>query len=424
MKVAISTLGCKVNQFESQAMEKLFEESGCEIVPASSQADAYIINTCSVTAESDRKSRQLIRRFKNKNAVIAVCGCFSQIHKEDAAGLGIDVLYGTNDKAGFVKAVIDSVYKNNAVIDVDDVFKRRDFERLPSGRLLGRTRAMLKVQDGCVNFCTYCIIPYTRGVVRSLPMEDAIEQVKHLWDDGCREVVITGIEIASYGRDLKDDSGLVSLTAGICGAVSDMRVRLGSLEPRAITEDFCQRLVRCRNLCDHFHISLQSGSDSVLKRMGRKYDTNRFLESITLLRRYWPGCAITADLIVGFPGETESEFEETLSFIRKCRFSSMHIFPYSKRPGTKAAEMEGQILKAEKERRAFVARQVANEMRKEYLTGCIGKVYPVLFEKGSVGHAPNYVEIKVASEENLKGKVYRTQIISVEDDRLNGRILK
>lgn len=427
MRAAIYTLGCKVNQYESQAMEKMLAERGHEIVSFDSDADVYIINTCSVTAESDRKSRQIIRRARKLNpcALVAVCGCFSQTHREQACVLGADIVFGTNDKERFIESLMSAGEMPEC--NVDNALSRRTFEQLPAGGLEGRTRAMLKVQDGCVNFCTYCIIPYARGPVRSLPFERALQQAEKLCQEGYKEIVITGIEISSYGVDLKDGNDIVSLTKALCAAVPDVRIRLGSLEPRTVTERFCSELKQMHNLCPHFHLSMQSGCDSVLRRMGRKYDTARYYESVQLLRKYFPECSVTTDMIVGFPGETQEEFDMSLEFIRRCAFSSMHIFPYSKREGTKAADMSGQIEKSIKASRARAAAAVAEETKREYLKMCVGSMQEVLFESYedgvAVGHAPNYTQVRVESSENLHGEIRTVRITGNGSDWLTGDIV-
>jgi len=337
MKIAFYTLGCKVNQYETQALEQLFTQRGHELVPFEDAADVYVINTCTVTAVSDKKSRQIIRRARKvaPDAVIAVCGCYPQTHPEDMDALGVDLISGTGDRLGFVELTERAAAERKPINALDNAMKRLDFEVLPAGGLEGRTRAMLKVEDGCVNFCSYCIIPYARGRIRSLPLRQAAEQTKLLAEQGYREIVLTGIEISSWGHDLRDGTSLIDLIEAVCAAAPECRIRLGSLEPRTITEEFCLRAAKLPNLCPHFHLSMQSGCDSVLARMNRKYDTARYFESVSLLRRHFDRPAITTDLIVGFPGETQEEFDQTLSFIQKCAFSAMHVFPYSKRPGTR-----------------------------------------------------------------------------------------
>ena len=382
MKYIISTLGCKVNQYETQAMETLLRQHGHRPAEEGEQADAVIVNTCAVTAESGRKSRQTIRRLKEENpeAVLAVCGCYSQISQEEVAALGAQVIFGAAERKKLVEAVEEAVEKGLGCRCVDKPFQRRDFERLPSGAVAGRTRAMLKIQDGCVNFCSYCIIPYTRGRLRSLPIPEAVEETRRLAGLGYRELVLTGIEVASYGLDLPGRPGLTDLVCAVAEAAGDMRIRLSSLEPTVVTEDFCRRLAAAKRLCRHFHLSLQSGCDRTLKAMNRKYDTAGFYRAVELLREHFPGCALTCDLIVGFPGETEQDHRETLDFIRKCAFESMHIFPYSRRPGTPADSMPGQLENAVKARRAHEAQQIARQMHLDFLRSCIGSRLSVLFE--------------------------------------------
>lgn len=428
MRVGIYTLGCKVNQYETQAMEQELVGRGHTLVDFEDTADAYIINTCSVTAVSDKKSRQMIRRAKKRNpdAVVAACGCYVQTHTQEAAELEIDLIAGTGDRMAFLDLLEQAAAEHEPMQLVDDAFKRRQFEVLPAGGMAARTRAMLKVEDGCVNFCTYCIIPYARGGVRSLPLDIAVAQTKQLREEGYREIVITGIEISSYGHDFKDGTTLIDLLEAISAAAGDMRLRLGSLEPRTITEDFCQHAVKLSNLCPHFHLSMQSGCDETLKRMNRKYDTARYYESVRLLNEYFDHPAITTDLITGFPGETEEEFEQTLAFIEKCAFADMHVFPYSIRPGTPAAKME-QVSGPIKDERAHRASEVAEKMHRDYLSACIGKTYSVLFEQPKdgkySGHAPNYMEVEV-DRDGLHNQVLDVLITGVDNDKLLGEVRK
>ena len=427
MRIAIYTLGCKVNQYETQAMEQELTRRGHEIVPFDGAADAYIVNTCSVTAVSDKKSRQMIRRCRklNEHAVVAACGCYVQTHSDEAAGLGLDLIAGTGDRMAFLDLLEQAAREKEPLTLLDDALHRRAFEVLPAGGMAERTRAMLKVEDGCVNFCTYCIIPYARGPVRSLPKAEAVAQTRRLREEGYRELVITGIEISGWGHDLKNGETLIDLLEAVSEAAGDMRLRLGSLEPRTITEDFCRRAARLANLCPHFHLSMQSGCDDTLRRMNRKYDTARFYESVSLLRQYFDRPAITTDLITGFPGETEEEFAQTLAFIGRCGFAAMHIFPYSVRPGTKAAAMPDQCTAAVKEQRAARAAETAERMKQAYLRGCIGQTYPVLFEQEKnglyVGHAPNYCQVGVRGED-LHNKVLDVKIEEVTVDMLIGEL--
>ena len=405
MKIGFYTLGCKVNQYETQAMEKLLLEQGIEVGDMKDTCDAYIINTCSVTAVADKKNRAVIRRVRRDHpqAVLAVCGCYTQHAADKLENLGIDVVGGSAQRQEFLAKVLEAVETKQSARVLDEALRRRSFEVLPAGGLEGRTRAMLKVQDGCVNFCSYCIIPYTRGPVRSAPLELAVEQAKGLAAEGFREIIITGIEIASWGVDLPGKPQLETLITAVCQAVPDLRVRLGSLEPRVITENFCENMRKLPNLCPQFHLSMQSGCDTVLERMKRKYDTARYLESVELLYRYFPGCAVTTDMIVAFPGETEEEFLQSLAFIQKCRFADMHIFPYSRRPGTPADKMPGQHRNDVKEDRSRRAIAVAEQMSMAYRQAMIGTRQEVLFEEVQdgffTGHAPNYMKIYVKGED-------------------------
>lgn len=426
MKVAIYTLGCKVNQYETQAMEQTLRTKGHTVVDFTEEADAYVVNSCSVTAVSDQKSRQMIHRARKQHpqAVIALCGCYAQTHAEEVRKLDVDLISGTGDREGFISLLEEAVTEKHHIEAIDEAFERRVFEVLPAGGMENRTRAMLKVEDGCVNFCTYCIIPYARGRIRSLAKETAVEQTKQLAQEGYREIVLTGIEISSWGAEFKNGESLIDLIEAICQAAPQVRIRLGSLEPRTITEAFCRRAVKLPNLCPQFHLSMQSGCDATLKRMNRKYDTARYLESVNLLNQYFERPAVTTDLITGFPEETEEEFSQTLDFIRTCGFAQMHIFPYSIRPGTPAAKMT-QVHKSVKEERAHRAAEVAAEMRQAYLQGCVGKTYEVLFEQPKdgkfFGHAPNYMEV-LADGAHLHNVIRNVRIVGTNGDQLLGEI--
>ena len=427
MKIAFYTLGCKVNQYETQALEQLVTQRGHSLVPFEETADAYVINTCTVTAVSDKKSRQVIRRARKSapDAVIAVCGCYPQTHPDDVEKLGVDLISGTGDRTGFVDLLEREWSDRQPITALDDAFSRRTFEPLPAGGLEGRTRAMLKMEDGCVNFCSYCIIPYARGRVRSLPLADCVRQARELEAAGYREIVLTGIEISSWGQDLEGKPELIEAIEAICQGLSpDTRVRLGSLEPRTITPDFCRRAAALPNLCPHFHLSMQSGCDTVLARMNRKYDSNRYYESVKFLHEVYDRPAITTDLIVGFPGETEEEFQQTLDFIQKCAFSAMHIFPYSKRPGTPAAKLPGQVLNAVKEERAHRAAQIARTMQDAYLDSWVGETVPVLFEEERDGlwrgHTTRYCEVTVQSAQPLHNQLRQVRLTGRDGGALQG----
>jgi len=430
MDIAICTLGCKVNQYETQAMESELRRRGHALVAFDERADAYIINTCTVTAVSDHKSRQMIRQAKKRGGVVAVCGCYAQTKPEEIAALEVDLVGGASGRLAFLDDLERLCAQRRAapLVTTGDIMKVRTFEQLPAGGLEKRTRAMLKVEDGCVNFCAYCVIPYARGPVRSLPADRAAAEAARLAAEGYRELVVTGIEISSWGRDLPGRPPLEELIEAICAAAPGCRIRLGSLEPRTVTEAFCRRVSHLHNLCPHFHLSLQSGCDATLKRMARKYDTARYYESVELLRRYFPDPGLTTDLITGFPGETDGEFDQTLAFIRRCAFSAMHVFPYSRRTGTPAADMPDQVPNALKHERARRAIAAAEEMEGAYLRRWVGRELRVLFEEEVPGrpgtwrgHAPNYVEV-YAPGADLHNAERPVQIAAVEGDHLLGEL--
>jgi len=413
MKAAFYTLGCKANQFETQAMERLFVEKGHQLVDFSEKADVYVINTCTVTALADKKSRNAIRRAKSLNplAKLFVCGCFAKIHPEQIQALGVDRVISSGERASVVEYAEDRL----------PAAPQPGFEILPAGGLAGRTRALMKVQDGCQNDCSYCIIPYARGKCRSLPLETALEETKRLRREGYCEIVVTGIEISSYGVDLPGRPTLARLTKGLCEAAEGVRIRLGSLEPRTVTEEFASSLAGLDNLCPHFHLSLQSGSDRVLQAMNRRYTAERYSQSCGTLRKYFPGCAVSTDLIVGFPGETEEDFEGSLRLIKACAITRTHIFPYSVRPGTKAASMPLQVSKEDKRKRCARATEVCAGLSSDYARTFAGKTVSVLFETEkngiSEGYTPEYCRVFVKST----GLHNQTRPVLVE--RADGEIL-
>lgn len=427
MKYTIQTLGCKVNQFETQAMEALLASHGHSSTQAG-DADAVIVNTCAVTAESGRKSRQALRRLlgENPGAVAAVCGCYSQLSPEDAEALGASVIFGSGDRTAFVAAVEKAVSERQRARSVDDPFRRMTLEPLPAGAMDGRTRACMKIEDGCDNFCSYCVIPYARGRVRSMPLDQAAAEAARLEREGFLELVVSGIEISSYGKDFRDGSGLADAVCAIAAAAPRTRIRLGSLEPTVVTEDFCRRLASCGNICPQFHLSLQSGCDRTLAAMRRKYDTARFRQSAALLRDAFPGCALTADLIAGFPGETEEDFDQTLTFLEEIGFAAMHIFPYSARPGTRAAAMPEQVPKAVRAARARRAQRLAGALERGYLQGQVGRTLSVLFETKKdglwQGHSENYCLVRVEGE-NMHGIMRNAKILAVQGQNLVGLAL-
>ncbi len=408
-------------------MERFLTDLGHEIGHFDEECDAYIVNTCSVTAVADKKNRAVIRRVRRDHpgAIIGVCGCYSQHDSQAVNALGVDVIGGSGHREEFIGMLLSALENRQHQESVDIALRRREFEVLPAGGLEERTRAMLKVQDGCVNFCSYCIIPYTRGPVRSAPLELAVSQARELAARGYREIVVTGIEIASWGVDLPGKPEPTVMIEAVCQAVPDLRVRLGSLEPRIVTADFCERLCKLPNLCPQFHLSMQSGCDTVLARMRRKYDTARYYESVCLLNTYFPGCAVTTDMIVAFPGETEEEFRQSLDFIRKCGFADMHIFPYSRRPGTPADKMPGQLGNAVKEERSKAAIAVAEEMSRAYRETLIGTTLDVLFEEADgrycTGHAPNYVKV-YAKGEHLHNEIRTVTVTDCYKDGVLGTL--
>ncbi len=443
MRFAFYTLGCKTNQYETQAMERLLLDMGHEIGHFDESCDGYVINTCSVTAVADKKNRAVIRRCRRDNpgATIAVCGCYSQHDADAVRVLGVDVIGGSANRQEFVELLVRAAESKTMslrtspqscpamtgdYVSVDNALRRREFEVLPAGGLEERTRAMLKVQDGCVNFCSYCIIPYTRGPVRSAPLEAAVAQTRFLAEKGYREIVVTGIEIASWGQDLPGKPEPALLIEGVAKAAPDLRIRLGSLEPRIVTEEFCQKMAALPNLCPQFHLSMQSGCDTVLQRMRRKYNTARYYESVRLLKEHFPGCAITTDMIVAFPGETEEEHRQSLDFIQTCGFAAMHIFPYSRRPGTPADRMPQQHDNATKERRSREAIALAEQMRRAYEAAMVGTVHEVLFEEAQgacfTGHARNYVRVYAPGRE-LHNQIRQVKITGVCKDGVLGEIL-
>ena len=421
MRIGIYTFGCKVNQTESAAMGALLREKGHEIVDFHAPAEVYLINTCAVTGESARKARQMIRQAKRRGGKVAVCGCYAQIEADAVRALGADLVGGSGDRSAFVEHL-----ETMTAIDIDNPFQRQGFELLPAVGESSRTRTFLKVEDGCHNFCTYCIIPYARGSVRSMPLDEAVKAAQSLAAEGYLEIVLTGIELSSWGRDLSGRPPLETLLCAICAAVPAVRIRLGSLEPRTVTEAFCEALVPHANLCPHFHLSLQSGCDRTLAAMGRKYDTARYAESVRLLRQYFDNPAITTDLITGFPGETEADFAQTLDFLAACGFAAMHVFPYSKRTGTPAATMPQQWSEAVKAQRAAQARSLASRTGAAYLQAHVGRELEVLFEqeKGgrSEGHTTNYLRVQVEApvERNSRRRVL---ITGVSGESLTGKLL-
>lgn len=421
MKVALHNLGCKVNAYETEAMQELLEENGYEIVPFKEGADVYVINTCTVTNMADRKSRQMLHRAKKMNpeAIVVAAGCYVQA-KEQTGEIDecIDIVIGNNKKKELIE-ILDQYCKERqgvkkAIIDINHT---KEYEEMHLSKTAEHTRAYIKVQDGCNQFCTYCIIPFARGRVRSRGKEDVIREVKDLAANGYQEVVLTGIHLSSYGVDLEGEN-LLSLILAVNEVEGIKRIRLGSLEPRIITEEFVQTISSLEKMCPHFHLSLQSGCDETLRRMNRRYNTEEYYEKCQLLRKYFENPALTTDIIVGFPGETEEEFEKSKAFVDKVDFYETHIFRYSKRAGTKAAVMENQVPEQTKTDRSNVLLALDKEKRSKYEAFFIGKTVEVLMEESvqiegktvQVGHTKEYVKIGIESESNLQNQLINVRI--------------
>lgn len=427
----IITLGCKVNQYESEAIEEIFEQKGFE--RKEKNADIYVINTCTVTNMSDRKSRQMISRARKDNpeAIIAVMGCYSQVKPEDVAKIdGVDIVLGSRNKEEVVELCEEMLQNKEAIDQVISVSEEKTFEELEISNQTEMTRAYMKIQDGCNMYCSYCLIPYARGNVVSREMDSIIKEAERLADNGFKEIVLTGIHVASYGKDFDDDISLIDVIENV-GKVSGIeRIRLSSMEPRHITRDFLDRMRATNKACDHFHLSLQSGSDDVLKAMNRKYDTAMFKEKIDLIREVFPNAGLTTDIIVGFPGETEENHKETMDFVNKIKFSKTHLFKYSPREGTRAAKMDKQINGKIKKDRLHDLEKIEEANRKEFLEKQIGKTLSVLFEEKSdmdgfkSGYSTNYLRVNVRDLSIASNEIYDVKITARKDDELIGEISK
>ncbi len=427
MKFCFATLGCKVNQFETQALAQLAQSRGHVLVKA--DADVCILNTCTVTSSGDHKNLRALHKLQKEHprAVIALCGCFAQTEPERAAALdGVDIVCGTADRAAVLTLCEQAVRSRQQVCTVSDISRQREFELLPAGILPGHTRALLKVQDGCDNYCTYCIIPYARGHVRSLPLQHAVSQARQLERNGVREIIVTGIEIASYGRDLPERPDLVDLTAAICGAVPSVRIRLGSLEPRIVTQTFCDTLRQYDNLALHFHLSLQSGCDATLQRMHRRYTCAQYLDCVRRLRAAFPTCSITTDVITGFPGETQAEFDRTKAFLQQCAFAAIHVFPYSERAGTAAAAMPDSIPQDVRASRADELRRLSAQMGQDFLQQFIGKTIPVVLEHSRAdsqpAHGKWHFSVTLPPDSGMQGGEVSVKLTAIHKNGLRGII--
>lgn len=428
-KAALHNLGCKVNAYETEAMQHLLEEAGYEIVPFTQKADVYVINTCSVTNMADRKSRQMLHKAKKNNpdSIVVAAGCYVQTsEKEVLNDLSVDIVIGNDRKHDLVRLLeeysLDSV--NDTVDDIND--GKHDFEELFIDQTKEHTRAFIKVQDGCNQFCSYCIIPYARGRVRSRRFENVIAEVERLAANGFKEVVLTGIHLSSYGVDFEEATGLLELIQAVNAVKGIERIRLGSLEPKIVTEHFASELSKLDKICPHFHLSLQSGCDETLKRMNRKYTTKEYERGCELLRKYFVHPAITTDVIVGFPGETEEEFEQTKAYLEHIHFYEMHIFKYSKRKGTRAAVMPDQIGEQIKAARSEKLITLGHDMSKEFRKFYIGKNEEVLFEEKAVigdkeyfvGYTKEYVKVAKKTDENLENQMVSGRISGMLTDEI------
>lgn len=428
-KAALHNLGCKVNAYETEAMQHLLEEAGYEIVPFTQKADVYVINTCSVTNMADRKSRQMLHKAKKNNpdSIVVAAGCYVQTsEKEVLNDLSVDIVIGNDRKHDLVRLLeeysMDSV--NDTVDDIND--GKHDFEELFIDQTKEHTRAFIKVQDGCNQFCSYCIIPYARGRVRSRRFENVIAEVERLAANGFKEVVLTGIHLSSYGVDFEEATGLLELIQAVNAVKGIERIRLGSLEPKIVTEHFASELSKLDKICPHFHLSLQSGCDATLKRMNRKYTTKEYEKGCELLRKYFVHPAITTDVIVGFPGETEEEFEQTKAYLEHIHFYEMHIFKYSKRKGTRAAVMPDQIDEQVKAARSEKLIALGHDMSKEFRKFYIGKNEEVLFEEKAVigdkeyfvGYTKEYVKVAKETDENLENQIVSGRISGMLTDEI------
>lgn len=413
-KAAIHTLGCKVNTYESDAMRELLLDAGYEMVPFSEKADVYIVNTCSVTNVADHKSRQMLHRAKKQNpdAILVACGCYVQTATEEAKkDAGIDILIGNNQKKDLIYLLGQFEKEKESACCISDISKDTEYEALSVSAPSGHTRAFLKVQDGCNQFCSYCIIPYARGRIRSRAPQDVYDEVKQLSQNGFQEIVLTGIHLSSYGKEIGTD--LLSLIEKIHTIDGIRRIRLGSLEPGIITDEFVSRLSSLKKVCPHFHLSLQSGSDTVLKRMNRHYTSAEYLEKCRILRKYYTDPALTTDIIVGFPGETQEEFEDSCKIVRQAGFADVHIFKFSRRSGTPADKMPDQITEARKTERSHALSKVCAGVRGEFLSCYEGRKVEVLFEKSNEkdgvryyeGYTPEYLRVCMQSAEDLKNQI-------------------
>lgn len=423
-------MGCKVNQYETNAMAQKFIEAGYEVVQFSELADIYIVNTCTVTSIADRKSRQMLRRAKeiNPNSVLVACGCYAQVAADEIRKIKeVDLIIGNNEKKDIIEIIENFKMNQDAITNVSDVMYQEEYTEFGPTTYTEKTRAVIKVQDGCDRFCSYCLIPFARGHIRSRKIDDVIEEVRDIVSKGFQEIVVTGIHVASYGRDFKDGTSLIDLLEKINSVAGLKRIRLSSIEPIIMTEEFIERLSKLDKICDHFHLSLQSGCTETLKRMNRRYTADEFMEGVKRIRAKYPNAALTTDVIVGFPGETNEEFNQTYEFLSKVKFYHMHVFKYSPRKGTKAAVMPNQVDGEIKEQRSKKLIELSDKNELEYNNSYIGKKVEVLFEEvqdGYIkGHTTNYMMVKCKSDnEELTNKIVTVKVIDANQDVLIAEI--
>lgn len=428
-KAASFALGCKVNQYESEAIAELFAEKGYEIVGVDEYADVYVINTCTVTNFGDKKSRQLIRKVKrqNGNAVVAVVGCYAQTAPEELTAVdGVSIVIGTKDRARIVELVEQYSAESGVQNYVTDIGRERVFEPLSIQKLADRTRAYLKIQDGCSQYCSYCIIPYARGPIRSRAPEDVVAEVRRLAENGFKEIVLTGIHVASYGKDRRDTS-LPDILRRVHEVDGIARIRFSSIEPNAATEEFARLLAGLPKVCAHFHLSLQSGCDKTLREMNRKYDTEKYRQAAKTLREYLPDAALTTDMIVGFPGETEEDFAQSYAFAEEMAFAKIHVFPYSPKRGTPAAARGDQLPNAVKAERSHRLMLLGGKMAEAFLRGHIGREMDVLYERQTPdgffeGHTENYIKVRAKSGQNLRNAIVPTRLAALDGEGMAGEL--
>ncbi|URZ15758.1 tRNA (N(6)-L-threonylcarbamoyladenosine(37)-C(2))-methylthiotransferase MtaB [Clostridium felsineum] len=433
MKVAFITLGCRVNSYDSEAMAEKFLKSGWEVVNHDEKADAYVINTCTVTNMGDRKSRQMISKSRkvNENAVIAVVGCYSQVSPEKVSDIeGVDIVLGTKNKGDIVQYVNEFINERNQIVNVKDVFTDKKFEDLNIDEYQDKTRAFLKIQDGCNRFCSYCLIPYARGGVCSKDPEKVLNEIKKLAEHGFKEIILSGIHIASYGDDLKGDWNLINIVEKIEEIDGIERIRIGSIEPRFFDDETINKIKNMTKMCPHFHLSLQSGCSETLKRMNRKYTADEYKDTVDKLRKNIKDVSITTDVIVGFPGETEEEFNKTYEFLKGIELSKMHIFKYSPREGTKAADMKDQIDGNIKDKRSAELIELDKINENKFMSKFLNREMDVLFEKKFnnkedlyEGYTPNYIKVVVKSNKDISRKILKVKLTEIKDEHLLGKLI-